>query len=80
MRCFFHLVNGREMILDDTGLDVIDLEWLRPKRETLLASCGTPMAGAVRTGADGALRSSAWTAAFFTPWILNRLCIDRALG
>jgi hypothetical protein len=26
MRCFFHLVNGREAILDDTGLDVIDLE------------------------------------------------------
>ena len=26
MLCFFHLVNGRETILDDTGLDVIDLE------------------------------------------------------
>jgi hypothetical protein len=26
MRCFFHLVNERETIMDDTGLDVIDLE------------------------------------------------------
>ncbi|WP_414476207.1 DUF6894 family protein [Microvirga sp. M2] len=26
MRCFFHLVNGRETIPDDTGLEVIDLE------------------------------------------------------
>lgn len=26
MRCFFHLVHGRETIRDDTGLDVLDLE------------------------------------------------------
>ena len=25
MRCYFHLVNGEEMILDDTGIDVSDL-------------------------------------------------------
>jgi len=29
MRCFFHLVNGRETILDDTGIDVPDLETAR---------------------------------------------------
>lgn len=26
MRCFFHLVNGDEAILDDTGIEVPDLE------------------------------------------------------
>jgi hypothetical protein len=26
MRCFFHLVNGQETILDDTGIEVADLE------------------------------------------------------
>ncbi len=26
MRCFFHLVNGQETILDDTGVEVPDLE------------------------------------------------------
>ena len=26
MRYFFHLVNGQEAILDDTGLELIDLE------------------------------------------------------
>jgi hypothetical protein len=26
MRCFFHLVNGQETILDDTGVEVADLE------------------------------------------------------
>jgi hypothetical protein len=26
MRCFFHLVNGREAILDEAGIEVADLE------------------------------------------------------
>jgi hypothetical protein len=26
MRCYFHLVNGHEAILDDTGVDVPNLE------------------------------------------------------
>ncbi len=26
MHCFFHLVNGQETILDDTGIEVADLE------------------------------------------------------
>jgi len=26
MRCFFHLVNGAETILDDTGIDVPNLD------------------------------------------------------
>jgi hypothetical protein len=26
MRCFFHLVNGAEIILDDTGIEVSNLE------------------------------------------------------
>ncbi|WP_442000517.1 DUF6894 family protein [Microvirga sp. 2TAF3] len=26
MRCFFHLVNGHEAILDETGVEVPDLE------------------------------------------------------
>ncbi len=26
MRCFFHLVNGQESILDDTGVEVPDLD------------------------------------------------------
>ena len=26
MRCFFHLVNGREAILDEAGTEVADLE------------------------------------------------------
>lgn len=26
MRCFFHLVNGQEKILDDTGVEVKDLD------------------------------------------------------
>ena len=26
MRCFFHLVNGHDTLLDDTGIEVSDLE------------------------------------------------------
>ena len=26
MRCYFHLVNGAETLLDDTGVEVADLE------------------------------------------------------
>jgi hypothetical protein len=26
MRCYFHLVNGHDAILDDTGIEVADLE------------------------------------------------------
>jgi hypothetical protein len=25
MRCYFHLVNGHELITDDTGVEIIDL-------------------------------------------------------
>lgn len=36
MRCFFHLVNGWEAILDDTGLDVIDLEMATAQARTAI--------------------------------------------
>lgn len=26
MRCYFHLVNGAEIISDDTGVEILDLE------------------------------------------------------
>jgi predicted alpha-1,6-mannanase (GH76 family) len=29
MRCYFHLVNGEDAILDDTGVEVADLETAR---------------------------------------------------
>jgi hypothetical protein len=29
MRCYFHLVNGDDAILDDTGVEVADLETAR---------------------------------------------------
>jgi hypothetical protein len=26
MRCYFHLLNGQEIIADDTGVEILDLE------------------------------------------------------
>ena len=37
MRCFFHLVNGQETILDDTGVEVADLETAKVEARKAIA-------------------------------------------
>jgi len=37
MRCFFHLVNCRETILDDTGIEVSDLEMAKAEARKAIA-------------------------------------------
>jgi hypothetical protein len=37
MRCFFHLVNGHETILDDTGVEVADLETAKVQARKAIA-------------------------------------------
>jgi hypothetical protein len=37
MRCFFHLVNGQETILDDTGIEVADLETAKVQARKAIA-------------------------------------------
>ena len=64
MRCFFHLVNGRETILDDTGLDVIDLE----------------MAAAQARNAIGELRhANGGSGEDWSGWRLEIVCTEGSL-
>ncbi len=37
MRCFFHLVNGDEAILDDTGVEVSDLKTAKTEAEKAIS-------------------------------------------
>ncbi|KLK93680.1 hypothetical protein AA309_07445 [Microvirga vignae] len=37
MRCFFHLVNGHETILDDTGVEVPDLETAKAEAQKAIS-------------------------------------------
>jgi hypothetical protein len=37
MRCFFHLVNAQETILDDTGVEVTDLETAKVQARKAIA-------------------------------------------
>ncbi len=59
MRCFFHLVNEHEVISDDTGIEVSDLE--TAKAEALKAI------GELRREYDGA--ADEWSG-----WQLNVVC------
>lgn len=37
MRCFFHLVNGHEIIPDDTGVEVPDLETAKAEAQQAIS-------------------------------------------
>ena len=37
MRCYFHLVNGHETILDDIGIEVVDLEMAQVEARKAIA-------------------------------------------
>jgi hypothetical protein len=64
MRCFFHLVNDREAILDDTGLDIIDLE----------------MAAAQARNAIGELRqANGGSGEDWSGWRLEIVCAEGSL-
>ena len=59
MRCYFHLVNCHETILDDTGIEVSDLEMAKAEARKTMKP--------VRTGADGVSTSSPLKETFSTP-------------
>ena len=45
MRCYFHLVNCHETILDDTGIDVSDLEMAKVEARKAIAELRQEDAG-----------------------------------
>jgi hypothetical protein len=67
MRCYFHLVNGREIILDDTGVEVPDLETAKAEAQKAIGELRQEYDGAIENwagwrldivGPEGTLLSS----------------------
>ncbi len=46
MRCYFHLVNGPEAILDDTGIEVPDFETAKAEARQAIAELRQEAGGA----------------------------------
>jgi hypothetical protein len=46
MRCYFHLVNGSEVISDDTGIEVTDLETAKAEARKAIAELRQENGGA----------------------------------
>ncbi len=46
MRCYFHLVNGSEVISDDTGIEVVDLESAKAEARRAIAELRQENGGA----------------------------------
>jgi hypothetical protein len=46
MRCFFHLVNGQETILDDSGIEVADLEMAKVQAQKAIRELRQEYGGA----------------------------------
>jgi len=47
MHCFFHLVNGHETILDDTGIEVADLEMAKAEAQKAINELRQEYEGAI---------------------------------
>jgi len=62
MRCFFHLVNGEQAILDEVGITVSNLEGV--KAEALMAI------GELRRESEG-MSDDDWKG-----WMLNVVCLE----
>jgi hypothetical protein len=77
MRCYFHLVNCHETILDDTGIEVSDLEVAKAEARKAIAesaearkaiaNCARKTMKPVRTGADGVSTLCVLKETFSTP-------------
>lgn len=64
MRCFFHLVNGHDEILDDTGVEVSDLEMAKDQALKAINELRKEFGGAIGDWAG---------------WRLNVVCPEGSL-
>jgi hypothetical protein len=64
MRCYFHLVNGHETILDHTGIEVADLETAKVEAMKAIRELREETAGASEEGRG---------------WQLNIVCPEGSL-